>query len=598
MSESGEAAIESLNPPYPEPADRTDRGKQTSPQTVTAPRRAGIQEPVPVRARNGSWTLKVRAEDGSERAFHSLYNPEAEARAIVGSFEFDGRGVLVVLGLGLGYHVAELADRYPRAQIVVVEADSKTASLCQKLGRSPKPQVTVISGRPADEALAWILRLQLRSGMQPLAVFPLASALAAFPSYYQSLLPSLERSARLRLRDKLKYPKFLTDEARIAVVDFGYYLVREIERALQRLGHQVFLLPLKKGQEGEQAVCILMEMMSRHRPDFLLTVNHLGFDQQGILTAFLDSVELPAASWYVDNPNLIIKGYDANVSPHVSMFVWDRGYLADMKSMGFEHVHYLPLATDDEVFKPLEIAPSDRRMYGAEIAFVGNSMLEPVAQWIQKVPPGLHPLVEELARMLGTKRMPVTSALRLSGDSRELDHLSEAERLDFEGAVLWRATLLYRLSCVKHLAEFRHRIHGDEGWKDLLGDGYRLFPRLSYYTEVPKLYNACGINLNATNLQMGSAVNQRVFDIPSCSALVLTDYQESLAELLEPGRECATYTEPGEIPEMARFYLRNPETARAIARNGRERVLREHTYRHRLERIVHSMRKTYGDRSR
>ncbi len=551
---------------------------------------------LPLRARNGSWTLKVRAEDGSDKAVHSLYNPEAEARSIVESFGYDGRGILVVLGLGLGYHVAELTNRHPHAQIVVVEADSGMPELCAQHGRSPGPSVHVISGRPVDEAVSWILRIQLRSGMQPLAVFPLAPALAAFPSYYGRILPSLERSVQAKLCDRLKYPKFRAETTHVGVIDFGYYLTREITSALKRLGHHVSSLPLRRGQEGERAVCILMEMLNQHKPDFLLTVNHLGFDEQGILTSFLNSVELPTASWYVDNPNLIIKAFDANVSPYVSVFVWDRGFLVDMRSMGFEQVHYLPLATDEEVFRPLDLSPADRNRYGAEIGFVGNSMLEPADKWLEKVSPRLHPLVEKLASILSARRMPVAAALQLSGDSWQLEPLSDTERLDFEGAVLWQATLMYRLSCVKCLVGFEHRIHGDGGWQELLGAGYRLYPRLSYYAEVPKLYNACRVNLNATNLQMGAAVNQRVFDVPACSAFVLTDYQESLAELLEPQRECVTYSEAGEIPELTRFYLSNSGTARAIALSGRERVLKEHTYRHRLQRIIQLMRRNYGGR--
>jgi len=223
-------------------------------------------------------------------------------------------------------------------------------------------------------------------------------------------------------------------------------------------------------------------------------------------------------------------------------------------------------------------------------------MGEPVERWVERVTPELHPLVEKLAQLLSKSRMSVAEALRRSGDSPHLELLSENQKLDFEGAVLWRATLLYRLSCVKNLEGFKHRIHGDDGWREMLGAGFRIYPRLGYYTEVPKLYNACRLNLNATNLQMGCAVNQRVFDVPACSALVLTDYQESLAELLEPERECATYREAGEIPEIARFYLENPAAARAIAARGRERVLREHTYRHRVERIINLMRETYGGR--
>jgi spore maturation protein CgeB len=150
------------------------------------------------------------------------------------------------------------------------------------------------------------------------------------------------------------------------------------------------------------------------------------------------------------------------------------------------------------------------------------------------------------------------------------------------------------LSCVRKLAGFRNRIHGDEGWTQLLGNGYQVHPRLGYYSEAPRFYNACRINLNATNLQMGSSVNQRVFDVPACGAFILTDYQDSLPGLFEPEQECVFYSEPEEIPDLIRFYLKNPSVARAVTLKARSRVLEEHTYAHRLARIIAHMRQRYG----
>jgi spore maturation protein CgeB len=112
---------------------------------------------------------------------------------------------------------------------------------------------------------------------------------------------------------------------------------------------------------------------------------------------------------------------------------------------------------------------------------------------------------------------------------------------------------------------------------------------------LPRFYNACAVNLNATSLQMGSAVNQRVFDVPACESFVLTDYQDSLAELFEPGEECVAYREAGEIADLTRHYLKEPAAARTIARRGRERVLKQHTYKHRLQSIIRHMTQTYGN---
>jgi len=545
-------------------------------------------------ARSGDSTLQVCAEDGSIKALHSLYDPRAEAASIVDRFRFDGSGMLVVLGLGLGYHVAELAERFPGAEIVVVEAHREIFRLHKLHGPQLSERVRCLVGLEPERAVREVTRLQLRSGFAPLAVFSLPPALAAFPCYYGKIRSSLEAAARLRLWDRLKYPRFAGDPVHVGLIDYGYYLTNEVARAAQRSGHSVTRIPIRKGQEGEEAVRILIAQLAECRLDFLLTINHLGFDKAGMLTSFLKSIELPAAVWYVDNPNLIVKAFDANVSPFVSVFVWDRGYMADMRAMGFEQVVYLPLATDEEVFRPLRLSRKEAEQLGADAGFVGNSMVGPARDWLEKVGGRLRPLVEEAAEALSRRRDSLAQVLAAARERAGPAQATAAEWLDFEGAVLWRATLLYRLSCVRQLGRFRHRICGDEGWKSLLGDGFRIHRQLNYYTELPRFYNACKVNLNATSLQMESAVNQRVFDCAACGAFLLTDRRESLDELFEPGRESVSYRDAGEIPDLIRFYLDKPEAAAALVRRARDRVLREHTYAHRLASMIAHMKARYG----
>ena len=153
---------------------------------------------------------------------------------------------------------------------------------------------------------------------------------------------------------------------------------------------------------------------------------------------------------------------------------------------------------------------------------------------------------------------------------------------DFKVALLWRATLEYRLACVKELVPFEPVIYGDAGWRELLGQGFILRPEVNYCDELPQAYGATGINFNATSLQMKAAVNQRIFDAPAAGGFVLTDFREQLAELFEVGKEVACFREPGEIPELVRFYLKHPQVREKMAAKARQRVLAEHTYRHRV----------------
>lgn len=73
------------------------------------------------RARSGQPTLCVRV-DGTQHWIHSPRDPEAEAKVLVDQW-WQGPGLYIVLGLGLGYHVSELERRLraTRGDIVVLE---------------------------------------------------------------------------------------------------------------------------------------------------------------------------------------------------------------------------------------------------------------------------------------------------------------------------------------------------------------------------------------------------------------------------------------------------------------------------------------------
>ena len=52
----------------------------------------------------------------------------------------------------------------------------------------------------------------------------------------------------------------------------------------------------------------------------------------------------------------------------------------------------------------------------------------------------------------------------------------------------------------------------------------------------------------------------------------------------------ATYESDDECAELARFYVANPDEAARIAARGRVRVLKEHTFTHRVEEIVRRLK--------
>jgi spore maturation protein CgeB len=546
-----------------------------------------------VEARTGKPSLQARTREGIFKTLHSLYDPETEARNAVDAFIFDGRGIIVVLGLGLGYHVSELSGRYPDAEIIVVEAFHEVDELAKKHAPQFGEKVKLLVGLHPGSVLREITTHQMKGGISPLYVFPLSSEVSAFPSYYQPVLASLKKTVTVKLWEKLKYRKLNKGSLNIILIDSGYFLVQEAEKALTSLHHKVKKIAVQKDTESSVLISKLVEMIVVFQPDFILTINHLGFDEDGVLASFLRSIEMPVASWYVDSPRLILQAFDKNVSPYASIFLWDREYMEQIKHAGFESVIYLPLATAEEIFKPMKLKQHIIRKYQNDVGFVGNSLYYSARERLEKVPESLHLLVEEIACRLSSMRGSFEDVIK-NTEEVKLKNLTLQQRLDFEAAVLWKATLLYRLACIEELKQFNACICGDEGWKALVNGSYNIKPPLNYYRELPAFYNSCKINFNATHLQMKEAVNQRVFDVPACGAFILTDYQKSLEGLFDVGKEIIVYRDNNEIPGLVKYYLDNPAKREAVAKKGLERVLKEHTYKYRLDVIIRTMKVRYA----
>ncbi|MBN2653638.1 MAG: glycosyltransferase [Nitrospirae bacterium] len=547
-------------------------------------------------AKNSSPSLTVRTAESAAKPLHSLYDPETEAATLVSGFNFIGKGLLVVLGLGLGYHIKELITKYPDAELIVIEPDAGIYEYAKAHGtlKNTISSLDVVVGLKPDKALEHISKAQIMHGMRQLSFFKLQSEVSVFSSYFAPIIKALDASVSVKLWERLRYTKFKDARTKILLIDQKYFLTKEIERAAESNGHIVEKVSLTKGEVTGDILPRLIRKIIEFKPDFLMTINHLGFDEEGIIASFLESIDMPAASWYVDSPDLIVRSFTKNALSNIHLFIWDRHYIPSMRSVGFENVIYLPLAADEDVFRPMELSKHDFRKYGADTSFVGNSMVKPYKDNIQKLPASCHEAVEKLAAALSKERVSLSSLIADHTDLKDdINKLDTHQRLALDAAVLWKATMLYRAGLINSLDFLNPVVHGDAGWKSLLSKNIQLKPELHYYSELPQLYNASKINFNATSLQMLGAVNQRVFDVPACRGFLLTDAQDSISDLFEPGKEVITYSSQQEAADLARHFLDNESGRRAVAQAAHQRVLNEHTYRHRMLRITKEMRKMF-----
>ena len=528
----------------------------------------------------------------------------------------------VLVGSGTGAALEELLGRLesalgPDAPLAVVdkEEDILTANGARERFAG-KNILWPAAGDPSVvDTLNALTRWQAAHGGR--ALLPLLNPfyLRLDRDYYAAIKTACEASARTPFWDRARYAKFQEPLPRILMLTSKYFLMGEIVAACSRLGVPHRLLQLADGEFGRgEFIERLLSAVIEFKPDFVFTINHLGVDREGVLAELLERLHLPLASWFVDNPHLVLYLYLRLVNPWTAIFTWDADNLDSLRALGFERVAYLPLGVDVRRFLPPDQAPGRPPLGGlppawdGRMAFVGNSMLSKVAARMGRTPfpPALLDDYQGVAAGFAEADDRSVRAW-LERERPELlphfDALDTAElKLGYETMITWEATRQYRFSCVESTLPFAPLIVGDKGWHELFAERaavrgpspWHYHQEMNYYDDLPRFYPRAAVNFNCTSKQMKGAVNQRVFDVPATGSFLLTDYREQVENLFEPGREIICYHSPEEATELARRYLARPKDRLAVALAARKRILAEHSYEHRLRRLMDQMRDFFG----
>jgi spore maturation protein CgeB len=84
----------------------------------------------------------------------------------------------------------------------------------------------------------------------------------------------------------------------------------------------------------------------------------------------------------------------------------------------------------------------------------------------------------------------------------------------------------------------------------------------------------------------GAGANMRVFELAAVGAPQLSDAKPDIARHFTPDHEIVLYRSIAELRARARELLGDESARRSLAAAARERALREHTWRHRLEELL------------
>lgn len=389
------------------------------------------------------------------------------------------------------------------------------------------------------------------------------------------------------MRAFLDYPKF-RDATRMLVLETDYFFDRSWCRAAESLGWQTATVPSAMvGSLTREDVRKLFVTLGEFKPDFILASNYAGMDMEGMFSRFFEDARIPYVSWFTDTPRMILYDRKIHCSHYAVAATWERAYESHFRRLGFEHVFYMPLATDPAIFSGVAQRRCDRRL-----AFVGTSMIEQANEaWatLEHLPEITQAILDAFAEGRVT-RDAFAEGIQAIVPPRLLEGRTSSELRHVELCIVYEATRRQRADMVTRLEPHGVEVRGDASWQHVTP---RANGSVGYFTDLAAFYGNTLINLNSTSLQMKTAVNQRVFDCPAAGGFLITDAQDDLAELFDLDSEVVTYATLDELEDKVVYYLCHPEQRVAIIERAQQRIAAQHTHARRLKSLEDYLRKRY-----
>ncbi len=146
-----------------------------------------------------------------------------------------------------------------------------------------------------------------------------------------------------------------------------------------------------------------------------------------------------------------------------------------------------------------------------------------------------------------------------------------------------------RAAVFNQLTEASCRIIGPK-WHPLNSCLHTVVSRKIPLRKTARIYQQSRAVLNIRSFDnVIAGLNMRTFEAAACGAAVLNDDLADLPLCFEPGREIFVYRSIEELNEQAARITQKRSQATLVAEAGRKRAEQEHTYRHRIEKILQDL---------
>ncbi len=362
-----------------------------------------------------------------------------------------------------------------------------------------------------------------------------------------------------------------------------------------------------KNTSDQERIDLVRQAIEQYSPQFIYSINYYP-----AVSEVCRIYNVMYISQTVDSPVFTL--FDRSIqNGNNRIFLFDRAQYELFSPYNKECIFHLPLASAVDRFDKVisSISDLDRKRFTSDISFVGSTYREKdnyedlgkLSDYVQGYVEALisssfgiygyysvkealnEQVVSEIKEAAG-KGFPVIDGAIKNIDTYAVSHryigthlaVRERERTLSELAKRFKVDL-YTKSDVSALKT------GSEN----SAAGLFAHPGVDTLNEMPKIFNLTRINLNMTMRPIETGLPLRCFDILGCGGFLMTNYQSEIEDMFVTGQDLEVYSSLDELIDKCTYYLSHEEERAAIARNGYEKVRKNHTHINRLKDMLATM---------
>lgn len=300
-----------------------------------------------------------------------------------------------------------------------------------------------------------------------------------------------------------------------------------------------------------------------------------------------------------DSPFVALYSYTI-IYPTNHVFLFDYQEYLRFRKMGINTVHYTVLPVNATIIDHLKTKDYNREKLSCDISFVGSlyneahNFYDRLTDLNDYTRGYLEAIMEAQLKVYGynfleevlTKDI-IDELVRVSPYANDSYGIETLEYIYANYFLCRKITSMERTRLISAIGErFPNKLKLFTQNKDVSFPHVQNMGVADYYSEMPYVFANSKINLNITLKSIQSGIPLRCMDILGNGGFLLSNYQADFLNYFVPGEDFVYYTDTEDMLNKIDYYLSHEHERKEIARNGHQKVRKNHSFKQCFENIL------------